>query len=138
MPSCKQTLSLPFINSIIRDEGWRLALNVLPGKLKSIRQYRGWTQRQVAKKMHISPSSIALYETGDRNPDPQMLKRLADLFDCSVDWLLGRVDLEDFQGIRKMEILAAHRQDDPLRNLPAEALRSLQEFQDFIISKYSK
>lgn len=113
-------------------------MNVLPERLKTIRQDRGLTQREVAKKMHISPSSIALYETGDRNPDPLMLKRLADFFDCSVDWLLGRVDLKDLQGYKKTEILAAHRRDDPLSKLPEEALCSLKEFQDFIMKKYSK
>ncbi len=88
--------------------------------------------------MNISPSSIALYETGDRNPDPLMLKRLADFFDCSVDWLLGRIDVKDFSGHKGIEILAAHRCDDPFKELPLEARRSLAEFQEFIMQKYKK
>lgn len=102
-------------------------MNTLPERLKMIRTQRGWTQRQVAQKMNISPSTIALYETGDRNPDPLMLKRLADFFNCSVDWLLGRE-----------EILAAHRSDDPTQELPAEARQSLEEFKAYIIEKYGK
>ncbi|MGI6588602.1 MAG: helix-turn-helix domain-containing protein [Peptococcia bacterium] len=70
-------------------------MNVLPKRLKIIRKHRGWTQRQLAKMLNISPSTIALYETGDRNPDPTMLKKLADLLDCSVDWLLGRIAPEE-------------------------------------------
>jgi len=109
-------------------------MNVLPERLKTIRKQRGWTQRQVAQKMNISPSTIALYETGDRNPDPLMLTRLADFLDCSVDWLLGRVTNEQ----PSEEILAAHRSDDPTRELPAEARQSLNEFKEYIMKKYGK
>ena len=118
-------------------------MHCLPQRLKIIRGEKGYTQRKVAAKMHISASTIALYETGDRNPDPQMLKRLADFFDCSVDWLLGRVPLEgtnQFGGTpplaQKQEILAAHRTDDPTLELPIEARRSLDEFREYILQKY--
>jgi transcriptional regulator with XRE-family HTH domain len=125
-------------------------MNVLPERLKIIRKHRGWTQRQLAKILNISPSTIALYETGDRNPDPTMLKKLADLLDCSVDWLLGRIapeetyelndllDLEHDRPKRCKEVLAAHRSDDPTQELPEEARRSLQEFQEYILRKYGK
>lgn len=123
---------------------------VLFKRLKLIRQHRGFTQRQLAKMLNVSPSTIALYETGNRSPDPAMLKRLADFLDCSVDWLLGRVGPEDIQrfngafnwasapDFRKREILAAHREDDITQELPEEARRSLEEFQDYILKKYGK
>jgi transcriptional regulator with XRE-family HTH domain len=123
---------------------------VLSKRLKLIRQHRGFTQRQLAKMLNVSPSTIALYETGNRSPDPAMLKRLADFLDCSVDWLLGRVgpeDIQQFNGafnwanvpdFRKKEILAAHRRDDITQELPEEARRSLEEFQDYILKKYGK
>ncbi|MDD2235368.1 MAG: helix-turn-helix domain-containing protein [Desulfitobacteriaceae bacterium] len=126
--------------------GEETAMNVLPERLKTIRKQRGWTQRQVAQKMNISPSTIALYETGDRNPDPLMLTRLADFLDCSVDWLLGRVTMEEIHQLKgtfnleqpNKEILAAHRSDDPTRELPAEARQSLNEFKEYIMKKYGK
>src|SRR5690606_4829360 len=70
-------------------------MNVLSKRLKAMRMKRGLTQRQMATKLNISPSSIALYETGGRNPDPDMLKRLADFLGCSTDYLLGRTDDPD-------------------------------------------
>lgn len=70
-------------------------MNVLSKRLKAMRMKRGLTQRQMATKLNISPSSIALYETGGRNPDPDMLKRLADFLGCSTDYLLGRTDNPD-------------------------------------------
>lgn len=70
-------------------------MNVLSKRLKAMRMKRGLTQRQMATKLNISPSSIALYETGGRNPDPDMLRRLADFLGCSTDYLLGRTDDPD-------------------------------------------
>jgi DNA-binding XRE family transcriptional regulator len=40
----------------------------------------------------ISNSTIALYETGDREPNLRMINRLADFFEITADYLLGRVD----------------------------------------------
>lgn len=123
-------------------------MSVLPDRLKTIRESRGLTQRQLAKLINISPSTIALYETGDRNPDPNMLKKLADVLDCSVDWLLGRVALDESRkiegsfnldnndGDKSNEILAAHRTDDPMSELPEEARRSLEDFKEYILKKY--
>lgn len=125
-------------------------MSELPARLKAMRDLRGLTQRQLAKKMNVSPSTIALYETGDRNPDPQMLKRLADCLDCSVDYLLGRTVLDGskkLDGTHKLygekptkgvETEAAHRTDDPMSELPEEAKKSLEEFKEFIFRKYGK
>jgi len=40
----------------------------------------------------MSQSTIALYETGDRKPDPDTINKIADFFDVSTDYLLGRSD----------------------------------------------
>ncbi|NPV92093.1 MAG: helix-turn-helix transcriptional regulator [Firmicutes bacterium] len=125
-------------------------MSELPARLKAMRDLRGLTQRQLAKKMNVSPSTIALYETGDRNPDPQMLKRLADCLDCSVDYLLGRTVLDGSRKLdgtyklngektnKGLETEAAHRADDPMSELPDEAKKSLEEFKEFIFRKYGK
>jgi transcriptional regulator with XRE-family HTH domain len=115
-------------------------MSELPARLKAMRDLRGLTQRQLAKKMNVSPSTIALYETGDRNPDPQMLKRLADCLDCSVDYLLGRTEHKapNTNKPGSSEVIAAHRADDPMNDLPEEAQRILDEFKEYILKKYGK
>jgi hypothetical protein len=40
--------------------------------------------------------------------------------------------------VHDFETLAAHRTDDPLNELPKEARRSLEEFQEYILRKYGK
>lgn len=59
-------------------------------KLKDIRKDRGLTQLAVANKLSISRVAYTNIENGKRDPDTQTLIKLAELFDCSVDKLLGR------------------------------------------------
>lgn len=112
-------------------------MEILPQRLKQVRERRGLTQRQLAAILSVSPSTIALYETGDRKPDPAMLRKLADVLGCTTDFLLGRVDNPD-EYLKYNGTLAAHRTDDPLKELPEEARRSLEEFQEYILRKYGK
>lgn len=56
--------------------------------LKKLRTAKGLTQVQFAKEFNISSGTIAMWETGKRMPDADMLKRIANYFDVSIDYLL--------------------------------------------------
>ncbi len=58
-------------------------------KLRKARENTGFTQREVAKELKISKSTIASYETGRTQPDIEMLGLIADFYNISLDWLLG-------------------------------------------------
>ena len=63
--------------------------------MKALREYRlkvGWTQAQVAEQLGVRPSAVTMWETGERKPNIIMLKRLADLFDCTTDELLKDIE----------------------------------------------
>lgn len=60
-----------------------------PSKLKRAREDTGFSQREVAKELHIDQSQIARYETGRTQPDIETLGRLADFYNVSTDWLIG-------------------------------------------------
>ena len=62
----------------------------LPEKLKSLRIKYGLSQKQVADKVEVSPSIVSGYETGERTPSTDVLLSLSYLFNCSVDYLLGK------------------------------------------------
>ena len=62
---------------------------LLGQRLKDNREYRGYSQEDVAKFLGIPRSAISLMETGDRNVDAIEIKRLADLYQCSTSILLG-------------------------------------------------
>ena len=59
--------------------------------IKAERARMGITRRKLAEVVGVStPHTIANWETGRRNPNPQQLVTMADFFGCSVDYLLGR------------------------------------------------
>ena len=60
--------------------------------LRIIRQKTGKSQKEVAYETGIGYKRYNSYETGVREPDSETLLILADYFDVSVDYLLGRTD----------------------------------------------
>lgn len=61
-------------------------------KLKELRMQKGCNQTDVAKVLGITQQAYANYETEKRQPDNETLSKLADFFNVSVDYLLGRTD----------------------------------------------
>lgn len=62
----------------------------LPEKLKALRTQHGFSQKQVADKLGVSPSIVSGYETGERTPSTEILLAISYLFNTSTDFLLGR------------------------------------------------
>jgi len=62
----------------------------LGARLKQARENKGFTQQVVADKLDVSNGAISGYERGYRDPDTDMLNKLADLYEVSLDWLSGR------------------------------------------------
>ena len=63
----------------------------LAEKMKLLRKQRKITQEQLAAGIGVERSSIGKYETGTQ-PSTEIISRLADYFNVSVDYLLGRSD----------------------------------------------
>lgn len=58
-------------------------------KLKKLREANNLSQQQLAEKLGMSPSGIGMWEQNRRQPDNETLKKIAQLFDVSTDYLLG-------------------------------------------------
>lgn len=61
-------------------------------RLYDLRHDNDWKQKDVSEKLHISQRAYSYYETGERSIPPEILCALADIYDVSVDYLLGRTD----------------------------------------------
>ena len=61
-------------------------------KLKDCRLSTKQTQKQIAEKLEISPRAYQHYELGTREPNIEMLIKIAKLFNVSIDYLLGRTN----------------------------------------------
>lgn len=114
---------------------------IFPSRLKQVREQNGISLKQLAENLKISPTTVSQFETSEKHPEPSILKDLADSLNCSVDFLLGRINdprpyLHESQ--QDYNISAAQRSEDPIEDLPEEARRSLEEFKEFILQKYRK
>lgn len=58
--------------------------------MRELRTEKGWRQKDVAEKLNVSAQVYGNYENGINKPDPDMLSAMADLFDVTVDYLIGR------------------------------------------------
>lgn len=65
---------------------------MLHERLVELRKSKKMTQKDLAKKIHISRDTYAQYEIGRRKPDYETLERIANFFDVTTDYLLGRTD----------------------------------------------
>ena len=59
-------------------------------RLKELRKEHKLTQKQLAAKLGVGQSTIANYEQKIRFPDEHMLRKVADYFSTSLDYLMGR------------------------------------------------
>ena len=109
-----------------------IKLDTLGARLRKARERKGWTQTYVCQKLGISNSTLSGYERNYREPDMGMIKAFADLYDVSVDWLLGRTNIPN-----PIPTIAFHRSDDPMADLPEEARKSVENFIKFIKKQYN-
>ena len=61
-------------------------------RLKELRIQAGYTQQQIADKLHVSQQSYARYELGTGEPNLDMLVKISQIFEVSVDYMLGIID----------------------------------------------
>ena len=64
----------------------------LAARLKQCRKEKGLTQLQVAVYCDITEKAYQNYELNTREPKLEILVRIADLFNVSLDYLAGRTD----------------------------------------------
>ncbi|MEC1259085.1 helix-turn-helix transcriptional regulator [Bacillus swezeyi] len=61
-------------------------------RLTTLRKDKKWSLQYTADRLGIAKSTYAGYESGYRRPSLEALIEIADLFNTSTDYLLGRVD----------------------------------------------
>lgn len=58
-------------------------------RLKELRKEGNVTQVQLAEALGVSKGTVAMWETGKREPNFDMISRLSDFFDRRIDYILG-------------------------------------------------
>lgn len=93
--------------------------------LKELRILSNLTQQDLAKRLNLSQETISFYESGKREPDYTTLKKIANFFDVSIDYLFGRTDNKVFHTTSSVK---DNNTSDKLFDGKQEDLKSLITF----------
>lgn len=80
--------------------------------LKQLREQNRLSQKDIADYLGITRQAVASYELAKREPDYDVLKKLADYFGVSVDYLLGRANCRDVNAVtvgRNIDLIKGDR-----------------------------
>lgn len=69
-------------------------VHILTNRIKDLREDRDMRQSDLAAATGIDQRTISNYETGKTSPDAYALIKLADFFDVSIDYLVGRTSVD--------------------------------------------
>jgi len=67
-------------------------MEILSAKLIELRQNNNLTQKQLSEKLEISERNYQRLEANPNNPKIETIQKIADFYNISVDFLLGRTD----------------------------------------------
>lgn len=106
--------------------------------LKDLVRQSGFSQKDIAERLHISQQRFNFYVNGQREPDIAMLCSLADFFGVTVDYLLGRPSAPPVQREEVPPLLASLIAS--FKELNAEGQERLVEQADDMVQsgKYKK
>ena len=103
--------------------------------LKELRDRNKISQKDLASRLGVAQNTLSNWENGNRHPDPEMLTKIADYFDVSLDYLLGRCDNPS----PVHEVFAASFHDGmDYDDLPEEARQELENYRQYLRQKYAK
>ena len=104
-------------------------IKIISERLKEIREKRGLSKKELALKIGVSPSTITRYEKDGRIPKLTILQKISEALNVPINYLIGKE--EDVKIGTSLSI-------EDLSDLPEEAIKSIQEFIDFVRKKYGK
>ena len=97
--------------------------------LKLLREERGWSQQKVADMLNLTQQTVFKYEQKSNEPDIATLIRLADIFEVSVDFLIGNTDIREKNTNSKQPTLSKPEVEHikQYRTLPDNLRRSVDD-----------
>mgnify|MGYP005750450845 CR=1 FL=1 len=70
---------------------------IMGKRLKYLREKSGFAQKFVAEKIGVKNNTLSGYESGRREPDSETLRKLADFYEVTTDYLHGRTDTPTYE-----------------------------------------
>ena len=102
-------------------------------RIKELRNEKGLLQSDVAKYIGKSERLVGFYENGERDPNTDTLLKLSELFDVSVDYILGKSDSKDSKSVNLNDIDIAFASG--IRGLNKENQKTLKNIMEGLLAK---
>ncbi|WP_336798545.1 helix-turn-helix transcriptional regulator [Exiguobacterium acetylicum] len=106
-------------------------------RLRECRIKRGMQQDEMARHLKTNTSTMSRIENGKKQPDPEMIIMMAELFNVSTDYLLGLVEdpkstHDEYlrEALKKYEFIGTFFSEDKLKELPQERLENIIKYMD--------
>ena len=112
--------------------------NILGKRIEDERIRLGLNQIELAKKLNLSSSaSISQYESGDRIPSDDIKLKMCEIFDCSLDYLMGKSDIRNPNGedLDKLQIGLSTKE---YKNISDEQLKQIEDFAKYVLKDNKK
>lgn len=97
------------------------AIRTLSERIRNLRQQRNWTQAELARRLNVHQKQISGYERGAHVPSTDVLIKMAQEFNCSLDFLAfddredsTQVKLSDREMLLKLQEIEALSEQDRL------------------------
>lgn len=105
---------------------------MLKKQIESLRIKKGWSQAELARRLHLSPSTVGMYEQGRREPPIDILVAMSEEFGVTIDYLVTnrictltdpRLITQSEQIIESISVLKNLSQEDLIMVLISKLLR---------------
>ena len=106
-------------------------------RIKQLREENNWTQLDLSKKMDCAMSSIAMYENESRKPSMEVLLKLSEIFDCSIDYILGKSNIRNPENT-DLDKLQIGLSTNDYANISEEQLKQIEDFAKFVLKDNKK
>ncbi len=99
-------------------------------KLKMLRHKHNITQAQLASELGIGTSTIGMYESGIRKPSYEVLKKISNYFNVSIDYLINESTDEN---TCNLDFFIEH-----IKQLTPSQRKQIEDLIEFLLNKYHK
>lgn len=111
---------------------------LLGSQIKVLREEKGINQASLAEAIGITRQSMSNYESGKHSPDVDVLERIADYFECSMDYLFGRTPFKSNDAMKNYDRKIEATFNETLNFLSLGKREDLLEVLSFVIESFGQ
>lgn len=96
-------------------------------RIKTLRNEQGMKQTELAKILKVGQNTVSNWETGRTEPDSEILQKMAQLFDVSIDYILGHSQIKKASATHGINVPVL---GDVAAGIPIEAITDIVDYEE--------